>query len=116
MATTGNNCYNNTWCGCLLYYNQGCSGDYSSLQYNGYDSNARSEYNCMYDSRSYKSYRCYVYKAKGAGEMAEWERAIVRGQFEDGRARGFKVGFLFVVRTRSVVEIQCTCFLARDQV
>ncbi|KAH8912725.1 hypothetical protein BR93DRAFT_963871 [Coniochaeta sp. PMI_546] len=51
MAGNGNKCYNynygqsmlisdcyaGSWCVCLLYYNENCSGDYTTIQYSGHD-------------------------------------------------------------------------------
>ncbi|KAF2031972.1 hypothetical protein EK21DRAFT_87585 [Setomelanomma holmii] len=77
MASLGNNCYDynvsgsmeisdcyaGNWCVCLLYYSKECSGDYASIQYNGYDAKNHEEYNCAYNSGSFNSYRCYSYKS-----------------------------------------------------
>ncbi|KAI1380496.1 hypothetical protein F4677DRAFT_463213, partial [Hypoxylon crocopeplum] len=76
MASTGSNCYNynygssmlisdcyaGSWCVCLLYYKENCSGDYATIQYSGYDNHEQWEYNCLFNAPDVHSIRCYHYK------------------------------------------------------
>ena len=55
------NCYNSDWCYCELYYSSGCSGDYASIQYSGYDRNTQWEFNCLFNAQDIHSLRCFNY-------------------------------------------------------
>jgi len=75
MAGDGNNCYNynfgnsilisecyaGSFCVCLMYFAQNCAGDYSSIQYGGYDQAKNYEYNCLFGGNTIQSLRCYYF-------------------------------------------------------
>ena len=78
MQNSGGNCYFNNagfgasvnigtcnadhgYCMCRMYYNNGCTGDYATLQYGQHDTNKDWEWNCIFNGASFKSVECFIW-------------------------------------------------------